>query len=66
MATELLLVSLKSSPGSGAMTSSITLPSDVAYRWYSRVREDALARDVVVTVHGEVRAACSLDFRVRP
>jgi hypothetical protein len=62
VATELSLVSLKSSPGSGAMTSSITLPSDVAYRLYSQVREIALARDVVVTVHGDVCPAHGLDF----
>jgi len=32
MATELSLVSLKSSSGGGAMTSSITPPGDAAYR----------------------------------
>ena len=46
MATELSLVSEKRSPSSGALLSSITPPGDAAYCWYSRVREDALARDV--------------------
>ena len=38
MATELSLVSEKSSPGGGAMTHSITPPGEAAYRWYSWVR----------------------------
>jgi hypothetical protein len=62
MATELPLISEKSSPSGGAMTSSITTPGDAAYRWYSWVREDAQARDVEATVHGEARTAYSLDF----
>ena len=40
IATELSLVSEKSSPGGGAMTSLTTPPDDAAYCWYSRVRED--------------------------
>jgi hypothetical protein len=65
MATELSLVSEKSSPGGGAMTHSITPPGEAAYRWYSWVREDAPERDVVAPVHREVRAAYGLGFRER-
>jgi hypothetical protein len=35
------------------MTSSITLSSDAAYRWYSWVHEDALASIVVIKCTGK-------------
>ena len=53
MAGELSLVSEKNLPDGGAMTSSITLSSDEAYRWYSWVHEDALASIVVIKCRGK-------------
>jgi hypothetical protein len=51
--TELSLVWEMSSPG------------DAAYRWCSEVLEDAPARNVLTTVHGEVRAARGSGCRER-